>query len=251
MIAPEPMGHAPPTGSPDPPLIVAGRGRLRFFLARLRLAWRSFRSGWSIFMESRVGMLALFTIIVFGLMAAVHPLLMTTVWDPATYDPVTGYSFGQSEQPAPPSWKHPLGTDPLGRDVLSQLLYSARSEFVLGITAALVTVGIATVVGAVAAYFGGLLDAFFMRLADLIIALPAISLLIVLERPVRPQPVLSGLDNRSAGRLWRNRHHPEVPGVEHPGQALHRGGAGRRRRDIFTSSSPTSSLTFCPYPCST
>ena len=74
-----------------------------------------------------------------------------------------------------------MGTDPLGRDVLSQLLSSTRSEFVLGITAALVTVGIATTVGAVAAYYGGLVDTLFMRLADLIIALPGISLLIVLS----------------------------------------------------------------------
>ena len=177
MITPEPMGPASTAGL----AVEIGRGRLRFVLTRLRLMWRSFRSGWSIFMESRVGMLSLFTIILFALMAAAHPILMATVWDPATYDPVTGYSFGQVEQPAPPSWKHPLGTDPLGRDVLSQLLYSTRSEFVLGITAALVTVGIATFVGAVAAYYGGLLDAFFMRLADLIIALPAISLLIVLS----------------------------------------------------------------------
>ena len=69
----------------------------------------------------------------------------------------------------------------MGRDVLSQLLYSTRSEFVLGITAALVTVGIATMVGAVAAYYGGLPDALLMRLADRVIALPAISLLIVLS----------------------------------------------------------------------
>ena len=147
----------------------------------MRLAVRSFRTGWNIFMESRVGMLALFTIILFALMALSHPVLMATVWDSETYDPVTGYAFDQVEQPAPPSLKHPLGTDPLGRDVLSQLLYSTRSEFVLGITAAVVTVGIATVVGAIAAYFGGILDSFFMRLADLIIALPAISLLIVLS----------------------------------------------------------------------
>ena len=177
MITPEPSGPA----SAAELAVEIGRGRLRFALTRLRLAWRSFRGGWGIFMESRVGMLSLFTIIVFALMAAAHPILMATVWDAATYDPVTGYSFGQTEQPAPPSWKHPLGTDPLGRDVLSQLLYSTRSEFLLGITAALVTVGIATFVGAMAAYFGGLVDAFFMRLADLIIALPSISLLIVLS----------------------------------------------------------------------
>ena len=177
MTTPEPTG---PSSAPELALDF-GRGRVRFALAKLRLAARSFRAGWGIFMESRVGMLALFTIIVFALMAVSHPILMATVWDRATYDPVTGYAFDQVEQPAPPSLKHPLGTDPLGRDVLSQLLYSTRSEFVLGITAAVVTVGIATVVGAIAAYFGGILDSFFMRLADLIIALPAISLLIVLS----------------------------------------------------------------------
>ena len=163
------------------PPIEAGRTRLRFVLARLRMLGRAFRSGWGIFMESRLGVLSMVTIIIFSLMAVSHPILMATVWDQATYDPVTGYAFDQVEQPAPPSWKHLLGTDPLGRDVLSQLLYSTRSEFVLGITAALVTVGIATFVASMAAYFGGIVDAFFMRLADLTIALPAISLLIVLS----------------------------------------------------------------------
>ncbi len=59
-------------------------------------------------------------------------------------------------------------------------MFSARSEFFLGIIAALVTVGIATTVGALSAYFGGMIDTFFMRLADIIIMLPTISLLIVL-----------------------------------------------------------------------
>ena len=177
MITPEPSG---PMSPPERPADF-GHTRLRFLAARLRQSASSFRSGWGIFMESRVGALSLFTIILFALMAVSHPILMATIWDPATYHPVTGYAFDQVEQPAPPSWSHPLGTDPLGRDVLSQLLYSTRSEFVLGITAALVTVCIATVVGAAAAYYGGALDAFFMRLADLTIALPAISLLIVLS----------------------------------------------------------------------
>ena len=80
----------------------------------------------------------------------------------------------------PPSSQHLLGTDPLGRDVLSQLMSSTASEFLLGITAAVVTVVLATAVGAISAYYGGVVDAFFMRLADLIIMLPTISLLIVL-----------------------------------------------------------------------
>ncbi len=181
MNSPEQIPPTPALDSSDSQQGGQMRGRATFALVRLRLAARSFGRGWNIFMESRVGVLSAFTIFVFALMAISHPILMATIWDSETYDPVTGYSFGQTEQPAPPSWKHPLGTDPLGRDVLSQLLYSTRSEFILGLTAALVTVGIATVVGAVAAYYGGLLDAFFMRLADLVIALPAISLLIVLS----------------------------------------------------------------------
>jgi peptide/nickel transport system permease protein len=157
------------------------RGRLQIRIARMRLALRGFKEAWSIFVESRIGVLGLAIIALFTLMAVSHPILMATVWDAAVYDPVTGYAFDQVSQPAPPSWKHLLGTDSLGRDVLSQLLYSTRSEFVLGLTAALVTVAIGTTVGAIAAYFGGVVDTALMRLADLIIALPGISLLIVLS----------------------------------------------------------------------
>jgi peptide/nickel transport system permease protein len=95
-------------------------------------------------------------------------------------NPEVGDTITILEQPAPPSSKHPLGTDPLGRDVLSQLMYSTSSEFALGIVAALVTVIIATTVGAVAAYFGGLVDTFFMRVADLLIIMPLIPVLILL-----------------------------------------------------------------------
>ena len=147
----------------------------------MRLALRGFRESWTIFVESRIGIIGLSVIIIFALMAISHPILMATIWDDATYDPVTGYAFDQTEQPAPPSWNHPLGTDPLGRDVLSQLLSSTLSEFILGIVAAVVTVTIATTVGAVAAYYGGIVDTLFMRLADLVVSLPRLSLLIVLS----------------------------------------------------------------------
>ena len=184
MIGPQPDQPAfagEPSGIPEPPFVDLHPGRSQMALARVRLALRSFRGGWAIFMESRIGVLSLATIMLFALMAISHPILMVTVWDAEVYDPVTGYAFDRLEHPSPPNWRHPLGTDPLGRDVLSQLLSSTRSEFVLGITAALVTVGIATTVGAVAAYYGGLVDALFMRLADLVIALPGISFLIVLS----------------------------------------------------------------------
>ena len=149
--------------------------------ARLRLASRSLRENWGLFVRTRIGLIGLAIIGLYALLALAHPILMNTVWEPRIYDPVVGYAFDETQQPAPPSVKHPLGTDPLGRDILSQLMFSARSEFLLGLLAATVTVVIGTAVGAVAAYFGGWVDTLLMRLADIMIMMPAISVLIVLS----------------------------------------------------------------------
>ena len=148
---------------------------------RLYLTWREIRNNWKLFSENKIGLVGLGIIIFFALMAIAHPILMKFVWDPLIYDPIVGYSFDETQQPAPPSLRHPLGTDPLGRDVLSQLMYSTRSEFALGILAAIITVTIGTAVGAVSAYFGGIIDTLLMRLADLIIMLPFVTILIVLS----------------------------------------------------------------------
>lgn len=83
--------------------------------------------------------------------------------------------------PAPPNSEHWLGTDPLGRDVASQLTYSTRAAFFLGMVAAVVTVVVATTVGSMAAFYGGWLDNLLMRLADLVLLLPLIPILIVVS----------------------------------------------------------------------
>lgn len=155
--------------------------RFDLWKIRMELAWRGFKQNAALFAENKIGLLGLFLIVLFGLMAIAHPILMKTVWDPTIYNPVVGYDFTQVQQPAPPSPTHLLGTDPLGRDVLSQLMFSAASEFALGVTAALVTVILATTVGAISAYFGGIIDNLFMRLADLVIMTPFITILIVLS----------------------------------------------------------------------
>ncbi len=158
-----------------------GIQRTRFGLLRVRLqlAWQGLKKGAALFAENKIGLIGLAIIAFFGLLAVTHPILMRTVWDPNVYHPVIGYDLTQVMQPAPPSATHLLGTDPLGRDVLSQLMFSAAAEFALGVTAALVTVVLATSVGAVSAYFGGVVDTIFMRLADLIIMTPFVTILIV------------------------------------------------------------------------
>lgn len=147
---------------------------------RLELAVRRLKESGRLFAKSRIGLVGVVIIVFFALLASAHPILMATIWEHRTYDPVVGFDGLVLSHPAPPSFGHVLGTDPLGRDVLSMLMFSTQSEFLLGILAAVVTVIIATAVGAVSAYFGGWPDALLMRLADLVIMMPTISLLIVL-----------------------------------------------------------------------
>jgi ABC-type dipeptide/oligopeptide/nickel transport system permease subunit len=83
--------------------------------------------------------------------------------------------------PLPPSRWHWLGTDPVGRDILVQLMVSTPSEFVLGVLAALITVVIGTIIGTASAYYGGVVDVVFMRIADLMMLFPSTAFLIVLS----------------------------------------------------------------------
>ena len=149
---------------------------------RVNLFTRALKENWALFAQTKIGLVGLSIIAFFALIAVAHPILMNTVWDERVYDPVIGYAFDDTRQhPAPPNFKHLLGTDPLGRDVLSQLMFSTRSEFMLGLVAAIVTVTIGTTVGAVSAYFGGVIDMLLMRLADIMIMMPVISVLVVLS----------------------------------------------------------------------
>lgn len=82
---------------------------------------------------------------------------------------------------ATPSAVHPLGTDDLGRDVLSRLLHAARVDIPVGILVALLPAILGTTVGVISAYFGGWLDAVVMRISDVLQAFPAYILIIALS----------------------------------------------------------------------
>ncbi|MCD6401745.1 MAG: ABC transporter permease [Anaerolineales bacterium] len=148
---------------------------------RLNLLLRGMKTNWAMFAENPIGLIGLGLIIFFGLFALAQPILIDTVWKPSVYDPVSGYDIEIAYHPSPPSARHLLGTDPLGRDILSQLMYSTRFEFALGLISAIVTVLIATTIGAVSAYYGGIIDTLLMRFVDLIIMVPFLPILIVLS----------------------------------------------------------------------
>ncbi len=71
-----------------------------------------------------------------------------------------------------PSLEHPFGTDTLGRDVLSRVIYGARISLTVGIVATGISTIIGLVMGAIAAYYGGIWDTIIMRLADTFLAFP-------------------------------------------------------------------------------
>lgn len=105
---------------------------------------------------------------------------------------------------AAPSLAHPLGTDELGRDMLARLLEGGRVSLAVALAAALASAGIGVALGMAAAVWGGRLDAFLMRMADGVIALPLLPLLVVLAA-VDPEKL--GLSNdfahSDAGNLIR------------------------------------------------
>ena len=81
---------------------------------------------------------------------------------------------------AQPSAEHVLGTDELGRDELSRLMYGGRISLSVGVGAALISTILGIVVGAISGYYGGWVDTLLMRFVDLMLAFPAIFLLLIL-----------------------------------------------------------------------
>ena len=80
----------------------------------------------------------------------------------------------------PPSSAHLLGTDALGRDILSRILYGARISIPVGVAAVVLAVGLGTVIGSIAGFLGGFADEVIMRITDLMLAFPTIILALVI-----------------------------------------------------------------------
>ncbi len=114
--------------------------------------------------------------------AALAPLV-------APYDPLKG---SLAKRLMPPVWQdggtmdHPLGTDKLGRDILSRLIYGARVSLAVSLVAIFVGGILGTTLGLVSGYFGGWVDSVLMRLVDISLSLPTILLALVLVAAVGP-----------------------------------------------------------------
>jgi peptide/nickel transport system permease protein len=136
-----------------------------------------FLENWSVFNESLIGRIGLVLLAVFALMALGS--FFTPMIDPM-YHPMTGVD-PQISNSTGPSWRHWLGTDFIGRDILCQLLAGARIAFMVGISAAFMSIVLGTIIGMIAGYAGHIVDTLLMRLADMIMVMPTLLVVLILS----------------------------------------------------------------------
>jgi peptide/nickel transport system permease protein len=131
----------------------------------------------------------------------------TTVGDGKTVPVMEQESggLGLGVTPIGPTWDprhYMLGADNQGRDVAARLLYGGRNSLLIGVAAAFVTCFLATVIGLVAGFFGGVTDGFLSRLLDVIWAFPVYLLAICLSTVLLTQGISVGPLRIEAGSIW-------------------------------------------------
>jgi peptide/nickel transport system permease protein len=109
-------------------------------------------------------------------------ILACTLAGLSPYDP--GKS-NLAERYQPPSLSHPMGTDALGQDLMTRVLYGGRVSLAVGFSVMIITLVIGVPVGAIAGYFGGRVDNILMRITDAALALPSLMVLILLSAILR------------------------------------------------------------------
>ncbi len=126
----------------------------------------------------RAHRLAKISLVVFVVLCAAA--LLAPVIAPYDPDEIVG-AFS-----APPSREFLLGTDQIGRDVFSRLLYATRVSLLVGVLATLISTAIGVVLGLIAGYFGGVADMILMRFTDMVMSFPYILLVLVAAAIFRP-----------------------------------------------------------------
>jgi len=151
--------------------VLVARRRTQVRDSQWRIAARHFK-------RNRVALAGLAVIVALYLAALLAPLI-------APYDPI---AIGDLVETGflPPSREYWLGTDRFGRDVFSRILYGARISLSIGFVATAISVTVGLLLGAVAGYIGGRVDAVLMRFTDMVLAFPRLILLILVVALFEP-----------------------------------------------------------------
>jgi len=125
------------------------------------------RSFLKLYSQDKIGLLGLFLLLFILFIAILAPFL-------PLHDP---YSI-KYRRFLPISWKHPLGTDHLGRDVFSRVIWGSRTSLIVGFVAAGISALVGIVTGSIAGYYGGLVDDILSRIIDIFLMIPAFFLIL-------------------------------------------------------------------------
>src|SRR3989440_11210443 len=148
-----------------------------------RPAQSYWNESWERLRANRVGMAAGILIVVFAVIAIAAPLfsLVLTHVQPQT--------INLDETFVRPGLRHLLGTDELGRDTLTRLIWGARVSLGVAFLTVAMSLSVGTTVGMVAGYYGGWIDDVLMRFVDMVLAIPAIFLFILMSILFRPNAI--------------------------------------------------------------
>lgn len=128
---------------------------------------------WRRFVRHRIALVGAIIMAILVFLAIFGPLISP--------ESPLGFDYSAGNKAPQLSWRYLLGTDAFGHSVLMYILYGARISLEVGIFATLLTGFIGVLVGSIAGYFGGLVDAVAMRLTDIFLTLPFLPLLILLS----------------------------------------------------------------------
>lgn len=127
------------------------------------LFWRRFR-------KHKMALAGIVIVLVISLLVLFAPLV-------APYDPMKQNLLNRFQ---PPSAQHWLGTDDLGRDLWSRILYGGRISLTVGLLAMAVSIGLGSFIGLVSGYYGGWVDSILMRMTEIFLSIPRLFVLIAL-----------------------------------------------------------------------
>jgi peptide/nickel transport system permease protein len=121
-----------------------------------------------------------------GLIGAIITLILLFTGIFADFLAPAGYNEAVGSYLAPPSREHLLGTDNLGRDLLSRVIYGARLSVIIGLTATALSTLVSLVIGALSGFIGGIFDLLVQRLVDAWMCFPGLILLLILVSILNP-----------------------------------------------------------------
>ncbi|HSR33875.1 MAG TPA: oligopeptide ABC transporter permease [Anaerolineae bacterium] len=137
-----------------------------------QMVWRAYR-------RHKPAMVGTIIVLILALAAVFAPLL--TPYDPEKTD--------LDHMLQPPSASHPMGTDELGRDLLTRILYGGRVSLSIGVMAMALAVLVGATIGGLSGFYGGWIDNILMRFTDMMLSFPQLFILIILAIALRDIPI--------------------------------------------------------------